>query len=211
MQMKVLMCPVILGCVVPWRPRNFLEETGQDCWGVGPCPEGILAESFSQNAMWPSLPHGAVGILRGCGIADSTRLSDGHGHEHRDGCLWWLAVFLAVFCTWREGLLMACHTLSFTHCLKFILSFKDIVDIENQTDPPQSPFNRPFRTWSSSAGGVWSLKLNFHVNTEEKPLTCSEKNVKLKIYCISMTTRWKSCDMIEWLIEVVRGGSCATL
>lgn len=117
MQMKVLMCPVILGCVVPWRPRNFSEETGQDCWGVGQCPEGILVESFSQNAMWPSLPHGAVGILRVCGIADSTRLSDGHGHERRDGCLWWLAVFLAVFCTWREGPPMARHALSFTHCL----------------------------------------------------------------------------------------------
>ena len=32
--MKVLMCPVILGCAVPQRPRNFLEETEQDCWGV---------------------------------------------------------------------------------------------------------------------------------------------------------------------------------
>lgn len=48
--------------------EEYLEETGQDCWGVagvGPCPEGILVESFSLNAMWPSLPHGAVGILRG--------------------------------------------------------------------------------------------------------------------------------------------------
>lgn len=58
--MKVLMCPVILGCAVPWRLGEagegvYLEETGQDCRGElrgpGPCPEGILAESFSQNAM----------------------------------------------------------------------------------------------------------------------------------------------------------------
>lgn len=124
MQMKVLMCPVILGCVVPRRPRNFLEETKQDCWGgggcaggVGPCPEGIWAESFSQNAMWPSLPHGSVGILRGCGIADSTGLSDGHRHDLRDGCLWWLAVFLAVFLYWMGG---AADGLS---CFKFYTLF----------------------------------------------------------------------------------------
>lgn len=82
--------------------------------GGGAVPRGFfLAESFFQNAMWPSLPHGAARILRGWGIADSTRLSDGHRHEHTDWCLWWLPVFLAIFCTWREGLLMACHALKF--------------------------------------------------------------------------------------------------
>lgn len=52
--------------------------------GVGLCPEGVLAESFIQNAMWPVLPHGAVGILRGCGIADSTERAMGTDMSAKD-------------------------------------------------------------------------------------------------------------------------------
>lgn len=73
--MKVLMRPVILGFVVPWRQREYSEKAEQyfffwcvGVWGLGLglCPEGIFTERFSQNAMWPSLPHGAVGILWNC-------------------------------------------------------------------------------------------------------------------------------------------------
>lgn len=117
MQMKVLICPVTLGYALPWRPWNIRWKLSRIVarWAMwegcgGHAQRGFLAESFSQNAMWPSWPHGAVGILRGVEL-----LTVPGWAIAADGCLWWLLVFLDDFCTWKEGGAdTACHSTSLT-------------------------------------------------------------------------------------------------
>lgn len=145
--MKVLMCPVISGCVVPWGPRNFWRRLGKIVWGVGLCPEGVLAESFSQNAMWPSLPHGAVGILRGCGNADSTRLRDAQRLDVLSVSDDWRYFWQSLYLMGRAADGLSCFGDKF--CPLFYPSYtlswvwKLILDTEVLTNSPQSKCSNP--------------------------------------------------------------------
>lgn len=85
MQMKVLICPVILGYTLPWRPWNIWRKLSRivarwvmwEGWGGGgSCPEGIFSWELLPECNVTLMATWCCGNPEGCGTADSTRLSD---------------------------------------------------------------------------------------------------------------------------------------